>query len=274
MRTIRRWLRATGGSQPIAWTFLPTPLSRDAIADIDPELVVYFCVDDLPSSSPGARRVGQSEAELFRSADLVLVTSERLSRRALRYRNPGPHVPLRCRLPPVRARATVRCVPAARDPGPAPPPGLVPGGREPQGGPGSPGGGRAATAGRELRSGRADRDGCLHSPTMPERPALGATTARAGAGLSQGVRRGGGALPSHRLHGGRLSGQAQRVPGDGIAGGGNRPGRYSRFNAVHCSVVRVASDEGTFAAAVREAAGSTSSASNVARRLAVAQQND
>ena len=30
----------------------------------------------------------------------------------------------------------------------------------------------------------------------------------------------------------------------------------------------------TFAAAVREAAGSTSSASNVARRLAVAQQND
>ena len=46
-----------------------------------------------------------------------------------------------------------------------------------------------------------------------------------------------------------------------------------RFNAVHGSVVRVASDEGTFAVAVREAAGSTSSA-DVARRLAVAQQND
>ena len=79
MRTIWHWLRATSGSRPIAWTFLPTPLVRDAIAEIDPELVVYFCIDDLPSSSPGARRVGQSEAELFRSADLVLLTSERLA---------------------------------------------------------------------------------------------------------------------------------------------------------------------------------------------------
>src|SRR5262245_18086878 len=86
LRIIRRWLGAAGGPRPIAWTFLPTPLAREAIAGIDAELVVYFCVDDLPASSPAARRVARSEAELFRSADLVLVTSERFVQRALQYR--------------------------------------------------------------------------------------------------------------------------------------------------------------------------------------------
>ena len=84
MRAIRRWMRTTGFSQPIAWTFLPTPLARDLIAALDPQLTIYYCIDDLASSSAGARRIAASEERLFKDADLVFVTSERLRERAAR----------------------------------------------------------------------------------------------------------------------------------------------------------------------------------------------
>jgi uncharacterized SAM-binding protein YcdF (DUF218 family)/glycosyltransferase involved in cell wall biosynthesis len=84
MRALRRWMRATGFGRPIVWTFLPTPTARDLIHELDPELTVYYCIDDFVSSSAGARRVGQSEERLFAEADLVFVTSERLRERAAR----------------------------------------------------------------------------------------------------------------------------------------------------------------------------------------------
>src|SRR5437867_6142008 len=84
LRTLRRWMHATSFYHPIVWTFLPTPLARDLIAALEPLLTVYYCIDDLPSSSPGARRIIPSEERLFREADLVFVTSERLRERAAR----------------------------------------------------------------------------------------------------------------------------------------------------------------------------------------------
>jgi uncharacterized SAM-binding protein YcdF (DUF218 family)/glycosyltransferase involved in cell wall biosynthesis len=86
-RAIRSWMRATGFSQPIAWTFLPTPLARDLLAAVDPQVTIYYCIDDLASSSAGARRITGSEERLFRDADLVFVTSERLRERAARFSN-------------------------------------------------------------------------------------------------------------------------------------------------------------------------------------------
>jgi uncharacterized SAM-binding protein YcdF (DUF218 family)/glycosyltransferase involved in cell wall biosynthesis len=85
VRTLSRWMRATGFSKPIVWTFMPTPLARAVIAAIDPTLTVYYCIDDLASSSPEARRIAASEQQLFRDADLVFVTSERLRQRALQF---------------------------------------------------------------------------------------------------------------------------------------------------------------------------------------------
>src|SRR6186713_2758610 len=76
MRTLSRWMRATGFSRPIVWTFMPTPLARAVIAAIDPSLTIYYCIDDLASSSPEARRIAASEQQLFRDADLVFVTSD------------------------------------------------------------------------------------------------------------------------------------------------------------------------------------------------------
>lgn len=82
LRSIRRWMRATGVSRPIVWTFLPTPLAHQLITHLDPTLTIYYCIDDFVSSSPGARRIADSEKDMFRRADLVFVTSERLRERA------------------------------------------------------------------------------------------------------------------------------------------------------------------------------------------------
>jgi uncharacterized SAM-binding protein YcdF (DUF218 family)/glycosyltransferase involved in cell wall biosynthesis len=83
-RALRRWMRAIGFYRPIVWTFLPTPIALDLIDDIDPQITIYYCIDDLSASSPGARRIVSSEERLFRQADLVFVTSEKLRQRAAR----------------------------------------------------------------------------------------------------------------------------------------------------------------------------------------------
>ncbi|MGH9143540.1 MAG: ElyC/SanA/YdcF family protein [Vicinamibacterales bacterium] len=84
-RALKGWMRATGLYRPIVWTFLPTPLAVDLIRELDPQLTIYYCIDDFVSSSPGARRIVASEQRLFRDADLVFVTSERLRARAATF---------------------------------------------------------------------------------------------------------------------------------------------------------------------------------------------
>jgi uncharacterized SAM-binding protein YcdF (DUF218 family)/glycosyltransferase involved in cell wall biosynthesis len=85
LRSLRRWMAATGFNRPITWTFLPTPLARDLVTHLDSELTIYYCIDDLASSSPGAKRITASEELLFRDADLVFVTSDQLRQRAARF---------------------------------------------------------------------------------------------------------------------------------------------------------------------------------------------
>jgi glycosyltransferase involved in cell wall biosynthesis len=273
MRIIRRWLCAAGGPRPIAWTFLPTPLAREAIARIDAELVVYFCVDDLPSSSPGARRVAPSEAELFRSADLVLVTSERLARRALRYRERVHMFPFgvsyrqfeRERLSVAPPPPDVRNLPRPRV-------GYL--------------GGVNPKLDQDLLAGVArrlpDASFVLVGPIETDVSALRQ-------------------CPNVRLLGPRPHGEvpaylkafdvavipyrltdytASVYPAKlneylamGLPVVGTDLVEIRRLNAAHGSVVHVAGDEETFAAAVRQAGGSSSS-EDVARRLAVARQNN
>ena len=84
-RSITRWMTAVGAARPVVWTFLPTPLARDVIDSLDPALTIYYCIDDLASSSPEAARIAPSEQELFKSADLVFTTSEKLRARAAQF---------------------------------------------------------------------------------------------------------------------------------------------------------------------------------------------
>jgi uncharacterized SAM-binding protein YcdF (DUF218 family)/glycosyltransferase involved in cell wall biosynthesis len=85
LRALQRWMRAMGFGRPIVWTFLPTPLTLEIIRELEPEVTVYYCIDDLASSSRSARRISRSERAIFREADLVFVTSEKLRARAARY---------------------------------------------------------------------------------------------------------------------------------------------------------------------------------------------
>ena len=84
VHSIRRWMRAVGFSRPIIWTFLPTPLAHALVDHLDPALTIYYCIDDLASSSLEARKIVKSEEAMFRRADLVFVTSEKLRARAAR----------------------------------------------------------------------------------------------------------------------------------------------------------------------------------------------
>lgn len=85
MRAIRRWMRAARFGRPIVWTFLPTPLAHDLLSALEPELTVYYCIDDLASSSSQARKIELYEQQLLRMVDLVFVTSEKLRQRAARF---------------------------------------------------------------------------------------------------------------------------------------------------------------------------------------------
>lgn len=84
--SIRKWVARHPGP-PIVWTYLPTPLVHALAAQLSPALLVYYCVDDLPASSDLARAIIPSENEMFRVADLVFVTSQKLREKALRHRS-------------------------------------------------------------------------------------------------------------------------------------------------------------------------------------------
>ena len=106
VRTIKRWLQTTRGARPVAWTFLPTPLTRLVVRAIDPEIVVYHCVENMPGSSRAARPVEGSEARLFAEADVVFTTTESLRARALRFRDVAYFFPPGVRLAAFEAART------------------------------------------------------------------------------------------------------------------------------------------------------------------------
>jgi glycosyltransferase involved in cell wall biosynthesis len=85
LRAVRKWMRGGGSSRPTVWTFLPTPLVLDVIRRLDPQLTIYYCIDDLAASSPAVQRIVPSEERLFKEADLVFVTSEKIRQRAARF---------------------------------------------------------------------------------------------------------------------------------------------------------------------------------------------
>lgn len=78
--TVARSVGRLGVERPIVWVFLPTPIALDLALMLEPKVLLYYCVDDLKESSPGARRVAESERELIERADLVFATSYRLQR--------------------------------------------------------------------------------------------------------------------------------------------------------------------------------------------------
>ena len=80
-----KWMRAMDFSDPVIWTFLPTPLSLDIADNIMKKLLVYYCVDNFSASSSFAKKIKRSEERLLEKSDIVFVTSKALESRCLKH---------------------------------------------------------------------------------------------------------------------------------------------------------------------------------------------
>ena len=92
----------SASTRPIVWTFLPTPLARDRDRALDPALTIYYCIDDLASSSPRRAADRRERAAAVQAADLVFVTSEKLRAARGAVQRSRPPVPVRRQLRGVR----------------------------------------------------------------------------------------------------------------------------------------------------------------------------
>jgi glycosyltransferase involved in cell wall biosynthesis len=77
---VRRAARTLGMRRPILWAYVPQ--AESLLDALDPELVIYHCVDDI-AAQPGIDAAGFREAEsrFARRADLVLASSPGLAER-------------------------------------------------------------------------------------------------------------------------------------------------------------------------------------------------
>ncbi len=75
---IKRWMAIEGSRRPIIWTYLPTRLTLELVEELDPELLIYYCVADFQELAP-RQKVWATEQELLRRADVVFAQGEWLA---------------------------------------------------------------------------------------------------------------------------------------------------------------------------------------------------
>ncbi len=80
-----KWLKAVGFSEPIVWAFLPTGLTLDLVDEIEPKLLIYYCIDSFRASSKDARKIKRTEKIMLKRADLVFATSQELFNYCAQY---------------------------------------------------------------------------------------------------------------------------------------------------------------------------------------------
>ncbi len=219
-RALRRWMRAAGFGRPIVWTFLPTPL----VARGDPD-ARSDCHRSTTASTTSrraraaARRIVESEEQLFRDVDLVFVTSEKLRETRGAVQPAGPPVSVRRQLQQVRSASDwrpTRCRRISRRCS-VPIVGYVGGihrGSISTCWPAPPGG----CPRRRLRWSARCRSTSGPRRRSAEPARLRQARARRRAAIHQGLRRRHRAVRAERLHRERVSDEAERVPRDGHSG--------------------------------------------------------
>ncbi len=78
LSTIEKWMKAMDFTNPIIWTFLPTPLTLDIADRMISKFLIYYCIDSFSASSVSASKIKRSEIKLLKNANLVFVTSKEL----------------------------------------------------------------------------------------------------------------------------------------------------------------------------------------------------
>jgi len=87
LSVLEKWTKVMHFTDPVVWTFLPTPLSLDIIDSLSARIIIYYCIDSFQASSEAAKKIKKSEEILLRKADLVFVTSRELYDYCSRYNN-------------------------------------------------------------------------------------------------------------------------------------------------------------------------------------------
>jgi glycosyltransferase involved in cell wall biosynthesis len=89
---VRRAARALGMERPILWAYVPQ--AEALLGALEPELVVYHCVDDI-AAQPGIDATGfrAAEARFAARADLVLASAPGLAERLRRISSNVVHAP-------------------------------------------------------------------------------------------------------------------------------------------------------------------------------------
>lgn len=85
VRAVRRRLHHLEMNRPLVWNFLPTRVAHDLIDALNPELLIYYCVDRFEASSPAAQRIVPLEHAMLHRADLVFACSENLAEYCSQY---------------------------------------------------------------------------------------------------------------------------------------------------------------------------------------------
>jgi len=60
LSVLNKWIKVVDFSNPIVWTFLPTPLSIDIADSITRKLFIYYCIDNFSVSSISAKKIKKS----------------------------------------------------------------------------------------------------------------------------------------------------------------------------------------------------------------------
>lgn len=87
LSVLDKWTKVMHFTEPVVWTFLPTPLSLDIIDNLNSKATIYYCIDSFQSSSDAAKKIKKSEINLLKKADLVFVTSRELNDYCSKYNN-------------------------------------------------------------------------------------------------------------------------------------------------------------------------------------------
>lgn len=82
---LEKWMKALEFSDPIVWTFLPTPLSLVIADNLVKKILIYYCIDNFSASSVSVKKIRSSEIKFLKKADLIFVTSHALYNYCSRY---------------------------------------------------------------------------------------------------------------------------------------------------------------------------------------------
>ncbi|MDC0498907.1 YdcF family protein [Alphaproteobacteria bacterium] len=85
LRSIKKWLKIHNSGNLILITFIPSPLSISLIEKISPNVLIYYCANQMSGHNKEHNKLLKWENKLLHKSDSVFVISELLKENALKY---------------------------------------------------------------------------------------------------------------------------------------------------------------------------------------------